>query len=130
MPRLAAAPAPSPWDGEWFHRQLARRQQRPVCRIAYERVAYVGASHGEPVRLTFDRRIRGALCDEWRVDPLAEGMLILAEGVVCEFKYRGAMPACFKDAMQTLNLSPTSVSKYRRFLEVAGVVPLRRPVDA
>lgn len=130
LQRLADRHETSPWEGDWFHRQLARRQQRPVCLIAYERVAYVGASHGEPVRLTFDRQIRGALCNEWRLEQLTDGTPILAEGVVCEFKYRGAMPAFFKEAMQTLRLSPTSVSKYRRFLEAAGFLPLRRPVNA
>lgn len=130
LERLAAPDDSTPWDGEWFHRQLAWRQQRPVCRIAYDRVAYVGVSHGEPMRLTFDRRIRGALCDEWHVAPLVDGTPILAEGVVCEFKYRGTMPALFKEALQTLHLSPTPVSKYRRFLEAAGFLPLRRPVDA
>lgn len=118
------------WEADWFHRQLSKNDQRPVCLIAYERVAYVGTEQGEPVRLTFDRRIRGVLANEWCVDSFAGGTSILSDGVVCEFKFRGAMPAIFKEALSALHLAPASVSKYRFLMQAAGQLPLRRPVDA
>ena len=51
------------WTGEWFHRHLQRRQLSPVCTIAYERVALIGQSAEGPMRLTFDRNIRGGYDD-------------------------------------------------------------------
>ena len=48
------------WAGEWFHSELIEKRLRPVCRVAYERVAYLGTADGGVVRLTFDRNVRGS----------------------------------------------------------------------
>jgi hypothetical protein len=104
------------WPGDWFHRHLQRRQLRPVCRITYERVALLGHSSEGPLRLTFDRQVRGAMSHDWRLDPVIDGRGILAGEVICEFKYHSALPSLFKEIIQGMCLSPHPVSKYRTFL--------------
>ena len=111
------------WPGHWFHRHLIRRQLRPVCRIGYERVALIGAAPEGPMRLTFDRELRGIMTPEWRVDPIGEdSATFLSDRVICEFKYRGFLPALFKRIVETLQLTPQPVSKYRSFLGMGGAV--------
>ena len=63
----------------------------------------------------------------WRVDCPDAGIPILADQVICEFKYQAALPALFKEIIQAMHLTPSSVSKYRTFLRTSidG-----RPVDA
>lgn len=115
------------WAGHWFHRHLLRRGLQPMCRIAYERVAYMGQSHEGPLRLTFDRRIRGLITNHWDLSGFAGGLHVLADQVVCEFKYRAFMPSLFKDIVQALNLTPSPVSKYRTFLRASGLPLLAQP---
>ena len=67
---LAAPVAPASWAGGWFHHELTRRRLAPVCRITYERVAYLGTTDGGTVRLTFDRTVRGELAAGWEVAPV------------------------------------------------------------
>ena len=110
------------WTGAWFQRHLQRRQLLPVCTIAYERIAFVGQSAEGPLRLTFDRNIRGTLTNAWRVDCLEDGMPILADQVICEFKYQSALPALFKEIIQALHLTPSPVSKYRTFLRTSFAI--------
>lgn len=120
---LAAPSLNGEWAGEWFHSQLIEKQLRPVCRVAYERVAYTGASEGGVVRLTFDRNIRGVLASEWKLEQVGAVPPILTDRVVCEFKFRTAMPALFKGIVADLGLAPTPFSKYRTFVQAAGLVP-------
>lgn len=113
------------WPGHWFHRHLIRRQLGPVCRIGYERVALVGTAPEGPMRLTFDRNLHGIMTREWCVDPLVEdngSAPFLSDRVICEFKYRGFLPALFKRIVETLQLTPQPVSKYRTFLGIAATV--------
>jgi hypothetical protein len=118
------------WPGHWFHRHLVRRQLRPVCRVAYERVAYMGRSGHGPIRLTFDRRLRGALTPAWEVAPVAGGLPLLTGYVICEFKFQTALPGLFKAVVQAMTLSPSPVSKYRTFLRATGRSEDRRAADA
>jgi len=117
--------APSPiadWPGEWFRQQAVDRQLQPVCRISYERVAYMGPSDGGAVRATFDRNVRGALTSGWDVAPVAAGASLLDGRVICEFKFRDALPAIFKAAIEELALAPSVVSKYRLFMQTVRPV--------
>jgi hypothetical protein len=117
LPLFAAGRPDSLGEASWFHRQLVRNRLAPVCSIEYERVAYYGNSGGEPVRLTFDRRIRGGLASEWSLAPHLSAQPILPELVVCEFKFRGALPALFKSVIAALQLVPRGVSKYRHGMQ-------------
>jgi hypothetical protein len=112
------------WSGHWFHRHLLRRGLGPVCRITYERVALVGQGEDGPLRLTFDRRIRGVLTRAWDLEEFGGGLAVLPEAVICEFKYRAFLPALFKEVILALCLTPTLVSKYRAFLRTS---PLSLP---
>jgi hypothetical protein len=120
LSRLATADSNETWAGHWFHQQLVRRQLLPACRIAYHRVAYLGASGDGAMRLTIDREIRGYLTDEWRVDPFDDGLPILASEVICELKFSNTMPVLFKEIVETLHLTPTRVSKYRTFMRAVS----------
>src|SRR5262249_42619771 len=51
--------ADAEWAGHCFHKQLVRRRLVPVCCVRYLRTAYVGMGDEGPLRLTFDRHIRG-----------------------------------------------------------------------
>lgn len=109
------------WDGAWYHSQLLRNQFRPVCLIEYDRVAYFGDGGDGPIRLTFDRQIRGGLTSAWSFAPASDSRLLLPNQVVCEFKYRGSLPAVFKGVLSDLQLTPCGVSKYRHCLQAAGI---------
>ena len=85
-------------------------------------VAYLGTADGGTVRLTFDRNVRGVVATEWAIEQVGEGAPLL-DRVVCEFKFRVAMPALFKGIVVDLGLTPTPVSKYRTFVRAAGLVP-------
>ena len=87
---LSRRHAPADWVGGWFHQQLASRELSPVCRISYERVAFMGATEGGTVRVTFDRNIRGEPADGWAFRTVADRPELLPGFVVCEFKFRVA----------------------------------------
>ena len=117
---LAAAIGGEPphgWAGHWFRHGVAERKLRPVCRIAYDRVAYLGVAEGHTVRITLDRNIRGAATDAWEVHPVGNQPVLLHGQVICEFKFRIAMPAIFKEMVADLGLTPSAVSKYRRYMQ-------------
>jgi hypothetical protein len=115
------------WPGGWFHGEVLERHLRPVCRIAYERVAYMGAGENGAVRLTFDRRVRGVLAGGWEVGPVRAEPVLLADRVICEFKFRLAMPALFKGIVAELGLTPSPVSKYRLFVQTIGLAQPSEP---
>jgi hypothetical protein len=126
---LAAPSLNGEWAGEWFHSQLIEKHLKPVCRVAYERVAYTGVSEGGVVRLTLDRNIRGVLAGEWSLEAVGAVPPLFADRVVCEMKFRNAMPALFRGIVADLALTPTPVSKYRLFVQSAGMVPTPPPVE-
>ncbi|QJX00115.1 polyphosphate polymerase domain-containing protein [Frigoriglobus tundricola] len=127
---LAAAALNGEWAGEWFHSQLIEKQLRPICRVAYERVAYLGTADGGTVRVTFDRNIRGVLADQWALEAVGTGAPVLTDRVVCEFKFRTAMPALLKGIVADLNLVPARFSKYRNFVLSTGLVPVAAPAES
>jgi VTC domain-containing protein len=101
------------WPGHEFHRRLQLRRLAPACQIAYERSAYVGAGPDGPLRLTLDRRLRGALAAAWTAPGIDGGVSLLAGQVILELKFRAALPGPFKALVADLRLSPQPVSKYR-----------------
>ena len=117
---LARRHAPADWVGGWFRDQVAERELVPVCRISYERVAFMGVADCGAVRVTFDRNIRGEAADGWEVRAVGGVPELLPGLVVCEFKFRVALPAMLKEVVEALALTPATVSKYRRFARAAG----------
>lgn len=109
------------WAGRNYHKHLRRNELQPVCLLEYHRVAYFGQSSLGPVRLTFDRHVRGALTNQWSLTAAGEMPSLLDQQVVCEFKFRGTLPTLFKSAIQAQQLLPRGVSKYRHCLLMAGM---------
>lgn len=115
-PFMAVTPCEG-WACEWFRTETAARNLRPVCRVSYDRVAYMGkAADGGAVRVTFDRNVLGALAHGWDAVPVV-GPELLPRHVICEF--RVAMPVMFKAIIEAL--APATVSKYRLFMSTARV---------
>ena len=102
---------------DWFRDGVVAQGLRPVCRIAYDRVAYLGLAEGHTVRATFDRNVRGESADGWAIQPVGNTSVLLVGQVICEFKFRLAMPGLFKAIVAELGLTPSTVSKYRRFMQ-------------
>ena len=109
------------WEGKWFHQHLLNRRLRPVCCISYLRTAFVGMAEEGPMRLTFDRNLSGFTTSDWAPRLSPQAIQFLAGQVVCEFKFRGSMPAQFRAAIQELHLDETGNSKYRNCLIAAAV---------
>jgi hypothetical protein len=107
----------------WYSRQLHRHLFRPVCLIGYRRTAYFAAGHDAPIRLTFDRQIRGGRTSGWSFAASQTTLQLLANFVVCELKFFGTMPAIFKQMIHDLQLNPQGVSKYRQCIQSLGVLP-------
>ena len=54
LSRLTEPTLDAEWPGYWFHRRVAARRLRPVCQVAYSRMARGVVRDGEQVRLTLD----------------------------------------------------------------------------
>ncbi len=114
------------WPGQWFRERVTKQSLMPACLLTYDRTAFVRPMEpgmDGPLRLTLDRRIRGQAAQTWELIPLDGGHAILPGHVICEFKFRGAMPNLFKDLINRLQLQPGSVSKYRRMMLATGAMP-------
>jgi len=109
------------WAGAWFARQIAARGLQPVCRISYQRIAFVGTNHEGPIRVTFDRTAHGGPADGLAPESVVDGQALLDGEVIAEFKFLASMPALFKDVIEGLRLGPRPVSKYRRCIEAVGL---------
>lgn len=120
LARLADADAD--WSGAWFAREVRDRNLRPVCRVTYDRSAFVGTSSDGPVRATIDRHPRGREATGPRPDG-TDGVPLLAGEAVVEFKYVSALPVVFKRIIEELRLDPRGGSKYRRCATAVGLVP-------
>jgi len=102
-------------DGEaaWFVRQVDRDGLAPVCQVSYNRRALFGQSDDGPMRVTFDRSIQGVPVSRWQFGTDLSTRTLLTNIVVCEFKFRDAMPGLMKRVVADLGLAPRRVSKYR-----------------
>lgn len=117
--RLTSADADD-WSGAWFREQILHHAFTPACRVTYRRTAFVQSTSQGPVRLTFDRQIRGVADGAWDLTPVEQGDCLLDDAVVCEFKFRAALPALFKQVIVDLQLQSGSMSKYRRLMARQG----------
>jgi hypothetical protein len=104
------------WAGTWFRDRIAQHSLVPSCRVTYRRTAFVKATSQGPVRLTFDRQIRGLVETGWDLSPVESGECLLPQSVVCEFKFRESLPSLFKDVIVALQLQSGSMSKYRSLM--------------
>jgi SPX domain protein involved in polyphosphate accumulation len=113
-----------------YHRQLLRNELRPACLVEYHRKAFFHNGSDGPIRLTFDRGIQGGLIDDWSFRTPEATNHVLDGQVVGEFKFRGPMPTVFKSVVESMQLVPGRVSKYRLCVLAAGADVARRAADA
>jgi hypothetical protein len=123
---LAAPLSVTTWPGHWFHRRLLDRGLRPAALVVYHRMAYVGGGGEGPHRLTLDRRLRGWRMGEWAVPAQDGGLALFTDKVILELKFRVALPAPFKELVQSMRLGPCPVSKYRSCVSAWGTPTGRR----
>jgi hypothetical protein len=117
MGLLQGPDTPPDWTGRWFHKRLRARRLQPICQVSYERAAYIAGDTQDPLRLTLDRRLGCVPATEWAVPSFHRGLDLLPGRRILELKYRGLLPALFKQAIRDLCLSPAAVSKYRLSVE-------------
>jgi len=107
----------------WFRRRVSMRQLEPVCRVSYLRTARFADTADGKMRMTLDYSLSASPADAFSLDgpgptPLLTGHMIL------ELKYRGAMPAVFKELADTFALTPGRASKYRVAADALGIARL------
>ena len=109
-------------DGSaWFRRRVALRRLRPVCHITYLRLARDSQTADGPARLTLDRMLAGVATDALSFDSQT-GTPLLDGDVVVELKFRGTVPALFKQLVEEFTLTPSPCSKYRTAVAALGLV--------
>jgi hypothetical protein len=96
----------------WFRRRVALRALRPVCQVSYARVARMSDTPSGPARLTLDEAIAAFASNAFTFEE-RPGIALLDGYAILELKYRGTIPAVFKEAVETFALSPRRWSKYR-----------------
>jgi hypothetical protein len=128
LPRLME-PMDADWPGHWFYRRVAARRLRPVCQVAYQRMARVAQRNGEQIRLTLDSDLV-ALPPGASPVPAVDGLpaaLALPDRHILEMKYRCAPPAIFLQLIEEFRLTPQTASKYRLGVVATGQAA---PVEA
>ena len=123
MPLPEVAKPSQEWPAPWFVQEIATHLFRPVCAVSYERTAFVGGGPTGPIRLTQDRAAIGMPASDVTLNPVTCGIDLLSDEVVIEFKYLTTLPALFKEVIESNQLTPTVLSKYRRCVRVTGLVP-------
>jgi hypothetical protein len=111
------------WCGEWFRDALEAGPLSPTCRITYRRLAFLGVSSGERVRLTIDRSFRCAEASDLALPEVCGGTNLLAGMSIIEMKFPTTLPALFKELLRDVPLRPSRISKYRLGLRASGRVP-------
>jgi hypothetical protein len=120
LPQLSnGMPAADP--AYWFVRRLRLRRLEPVCQVVYSRTARIAEIGGSLVRLTVDDELQAAPASSYTFGPDA-GVGLLAGKVIVELKFRGYMPAQFRQLVEEFRLVPGAASKYRMAADTLGLV--------
>ena len=109
------------WDGDWFHRRLLLRREKPVCQISYARIARATSTLDGPARLTLDDDVRVTTAREPRFASEA-GPPVLGRRMILELKYGQHLPAIFKRLVEEFKLDSRPASKYRLGMTTLGGV--------
>jgi len=118
--------APEPargWPGYWFHRRVLLRRLNPLIQMSYDRTARVGTSPTGTMRMTVDTNLRVLPMPDRAFIPNV-GFPLIEGHCIVELKFRAHVPALFKELVETFNLTPSPVSKYRIGLGVLDYAPL------
>ena len=125
LPEIARLGAP-----RWFDEEIRDLRLAPTCAVAYRRTAFFGSGDHGPFRITLDQALEGAARRAWDFAPDgAPAHVLLADRVVCELKFRDALPHLFKRLLAEVGLEPSSFSKYRRAALAAKLVETRQCDD-
>ena len=114
-------PERAAWAGDWFHRRLLLRGLRPVCELTYARMARAGGNGSQPLRLTLDDRLSVGRTNRPLFDVAGETTGIVEGSMILELKFRGEIPALFKQLVDEFRLEPRPTSKYR--FGIAALLP-------
>ncbi len=106
------------WPAFWFHRHVLARQLRPTCHVHYRRTAFAGVTDEGPVRLTVDRHLVCVPHYDWTETPPERGRQLLSDAAILELKYRASLPVLFRRMVYELAIAPSTISKYRRAVDV------------
>jgi hypothetical protein len=107
--------------GLWFHQKVRFHDLRPVCRVAYNRTAFIGTAPEGALRLTLDRDPVGVAARDWALPPLYDGHAFLSESVIVELKFHTALPLLFHRLLAELPANTARASKYRLCLQALGI---------
>jgi hypothetical protein len=104
----------------WFQRRIQMRQLEPLCRVSYLRTARATDGDGGPARLTLDQQLTALPVDllTFADEP---GRSLLDGTMILELKFRGPMPAVFRQLADTFALTPGRASKYRVAADSLGL---------
>ena len=107
----------------WFKRRVLVRQLEPVCRVSYLRTARLAETEAGLVRMTLDYSLSASAADAFTLD--GPGPASLLNGyMILELKFRGSMPAVFRELADSFALVPGRASKYRVAAEALGIARL------
>lgn len=122
MARLGTTALDPDWPGRRFHRHVVEHALRPVCCVTFLRDAFGGAGPDGPVRIAFDRELRGAVGGAWSPRPVATGADLLGGRVLVGVRFPEILPAAVRALVAEMRLEPASFSKCRRALASAGIL--------
>ena len=105
---------------KWFRRRVLVRQLAPICRVSYLRTARFAETPAGRMRLTLDYSLSASPADAFALDGPGPASLLNGH-MILELKYRGAMPAVFKELADTFALAPGRASKYRTAVAALGI---------
>jgi hypothetical protein len=111
---------PEDWPSRWFSRRLLLRGLGPVCQVSYNRIACVGESSCGPLRVTIDQGLRAGPIYTMDFTDNA-GIEVVPGNAILELKYASELPPVFEDVIETFNLHPHSISKYRLAVRRLGL---------
>jgi hypothetical protein len=108
---------------KWFHRRVLVRQLAPVCRVSYLRTARLAETPEGRMRMTLDYSLSASAADAFALD--GPGPASLLNGyMILELKFRGSMPAIFRELADRFALVPGRASKYRVAADALGIARL------
>jgi len=126
LPRLASYMAgaipPADWEAGWFLDKALKKRFAPVCRVGYDRTAFFGMAGSQGVRLTIDENVIGVPAQGWDAQPLSEGSALLPGSALLELKFQDSIPQLFRELLPELPVQTARVSKYRRCVQMCGLV--------
>lgn len=112
-------------DTKWFRQRVSVRQLHPVCRVSYLRTARVVDTPDGRMRMTIDYSLSAAPADAFTLDA-AEQTSLLPNQMILEVKYRGPMPAVFRELADAFAIVPGRASKYRVAAAALDIAQLAR----